>query len=220
MFKDNQASELNVVLKADTQGSVEAISDALCKLATDEVKVNIIGSGVGGITETDATLATASSAIIVGFNVRADAPARRVIETEGVDLHYYSVIYDLIDDVKKAMSGLLRLKFSSALSVWLKYVMSSSILSTAQLQAVWLPKVPLSVLPQSECCVITLLFTKASLTPYVASRMTYPRLRTATSAVSALRTTRTFVLAIKSKSSKTLRLSAPYNKDVLIAKAA
>lgn len=108
MFKDNQASELNVVLKADTQGSVEAISDALNKLATDEVKVNIIGSGVGGITETDATLATASSAIIVGFNVRADGPARRVIETEGVDLHYYSVIYDLIDDVKKAMSGMLK----------------------------------------------------------------------------------------------------------------
>ena len=108
MFKDNQASELNVVLKADTQGSVEAISDALNKLATDEVKVNIIGSGVGGITETDATLATASSAIIVGFNVRADAPARRVIETEGVDLHYYSVIYDLIDDIKKAMSGMLK----------------------------------------------------------------------------------------------------------------
>ncbi|MCK0525953.1 translation initiation factor IF-2 [Anaerobiospirillum sp. NML120449] len=108
MFKDNQASELNVVLKADTQGSVEAISDALNKLATDEVKVNIIGSGVGGITETDATLATASSAIIVGFNVRADAPARRVIETEGVDLHYYSVIYDLIDDVKSAMSGMLK----------------------------------------------------------------------------------------------------------------
>ena len=108
MFKDNQASELNVVLKADTQGSVEAISDALNKLATDEVKVNIVGSGVGGITETDATLASASSAIIVGFNVRADAPARRVIDADGVDLHYYSVIYDLIDDVKKAMSGMLK----------------------------------------------------------------------------------------------------------------
>ena len=108
MFKDNQASELNVVLKADVQGSVEAISDALNKLATAEVKVNIVGSGVGGITETDATLAAASSAIIVGFNVRADAPARRVIDSEGVDLHYYSVIYDLIDDVKKAMSGMLK----------------------------------------------------------------------------------------------------------------
>ena len=108
MFKDNQASELNVVLKADTQGSVEAISDALNKLATDEVMVHIVGSGVGGITETDATLAAASSAIIVGFNVRADAPARRVIDTEGIDLHYYSVIYDLIDDVKSAMSGMLK----------------------------------------------------------------------------------------------------------------
>ncbi len=108
MFKDNSASELNVVLKCDTQGSVEAISDALNKLATDEVKVSIVGSGVGGITETDATLAAASSAIIIGFNVRADGPARRVIETEGVDLHYYSVIYDLIDDVRQAMSGMLK----------------------------------------------------------------------------------------------------------------
>ncbi len=108
MFVDNKASELSVVLKADTQGSVEAISDALLKLGNDEVKVSIVGSGVGGITETDATLATASSAVILGFNVRADGPARRVIESENVDLHYYSVIYDLIDDVKKAMSGLLK----------------------------------------------------------------------------------------------------------------
>jgi translation initiation factor IF-2 len=108
MFKDNTASELNIVLKADTQGSVEAISDALLKLGNDEVKVSIVGSGVGGITETDATLATASNAVIIGFNVRADGPARRVIENENVDLHYYSVIYDLIDDVKKAMSGMLK----------------------------------------------------------------------------------------------------------------
>ncbi len=108
MFKDNTATELNIVLKADTQGSVEAISDALVKLGNDEVKVAIVGSGVGGITETDATLATASNAVIIGFNVRADGPARRVIENENVDLHYYSVIYDLIDDVKKAMSGLLK----------------------------------------------------------------------------------------------------------------
>ena len=108
MFKVDTASELNVVLKADTQGSVEAISDALLKLGTEEVKVSIVGSGVGGITETDATLATASNAIIIGFNVRADGPARRIIDSESVDLHYYSVIYDLIDDVKKAMSGLLK----------------------------------------------------------------------------------------------------------------
>ncbi|RIY35054.1 translation initiation factor IF-2 [Psittacicella hinzii] len=105
--EENKASELNIVLKADVQGSVEAISDALYKLSTDEVKVNIIASGVGGISETDATLALASSAIIIGFNVRADASARAVIEREHIDLRYYSIIYDLINEVKQAMSGLL-----------------------------------------------------------------------------------------------------------------
>ncbi|SES85950.1 translation initiation factor IF-2 [Thalassotalea agarivorans] len=114
MFSDmaeGDVSEVNVVLKSDVQGSLEAISDALVKLSTEEVKVKIIGSGVGGITETDASLAAASNAIVVGFNVRADASARRVIESEGVDLRYYSVIYDLIDEVKQAMSGLLAPEF-------------------------------------------------------------------------------------------------------------
>ncbi|CCP05452.1 Translation initiation factor IF-2 [Erwinia amylovora MR1] len=104
---EGEVSELNIVLKADVQGSVEAISDSLMKLSTDEVKVKIVGSGVGGITETDATLAAASNAILVGFNVRADASARRVIDTESLDLRYYSVIYNLIDEVKAAMSGML-----------------------------------------------------------------------------------------------------------------
>ena len=104
---EGDVSELNIVLKADVQGSVEAISDALIKLSTDEVKVKIVGSGVGGITETDASLAAASNAIILGFNVRADASARKVIESENLDLRYYSVIYDLIDEVKQAMSGML-----------------------------------------------------------------------------------------------------------------
>ncbi|GGF55032.1 translation initiation factor IF-2 [Alteromonas lipolytica] len=114
MFANMEAgdvSELNIVLKADVQGSVEAISESLMKLSTSEVKVNIVGSGVGGITETDASLAAASSAIIVGFNVRADATARRVIEAEEIDLRYYSVIYDLIDEVKAAMSGMLAPEF-------------------------------------------------------------------------------------------------------------
>lgn len=114
MFANMEAgdvSELNVVLKADVQGSVEAISESLTKLSTDEVKVNIVGSGVGGITETDASLAAASSAIVVGFNVRADASARKVIEAEEIDLRYYSVIYSLIDEVKAAMSGMLAPEF-------------------------------------------------------------------------------------------------------------
>lgn len=104
---EGKTSSLNVVLKADVQGSVEAIRDALIKLSTEEVKVNIIASGVGGITESDINLAIASSAIVVGFNVRADAGARKLVESEGVDLRYYSVIYTLIDEVKAALSGML-----------------------------------------------------------------------------------------------------------------
>lgn len=106
-----EVAELNVVLKADVQGSVEAIADSLRKLSTDEVKVNIVGSGVGGITETDAVLAAASNAIILGFNVRADASARKTIEAENLDLRYYSIIYQLIDEVKAAMGGMLSPEF-------------------------------------------------------------------------------------------------------------
>ncbi|MBE1277524.1 translation initiation factor IF-2 [Enterovibrio baiacu] len=108
---EGEVSELNIVLKADVQGSVEAIADSLVKLSTDEVKVKIIGSGVGAITETDAVLAAASNAILVGFNVRADASARKTIDAESLDLRYYSVIYALIDEVKQAMSGMLAPEF-------------------------------------------------------------------------------------------------------------
>ncbi|MCD9519179.1 translation initiation factor IF-2 [Photobacterium phosphoreum] len=114
MFANMEAgevAELNVVLKADVQGSVEAIADSLRKLSTDEVKVNIVGSGVGAITETDATLAAASNAILLGFNVRADTSARQTIENESLDLRYYSIIYQLIDEVKAAMGGMLSPEF-------------------------------------------------------------------------------------------------------------
>ena len=110
MFSKMGAGEqqsLNIVLKADVQGSAEALCDALSKIATDEVAVKIVSSGVGGINETDANLAVASNAILMGFNVRADASARRVVEEHGLDLHYYSVIYDAIDQVKAAVSGML-----------------------------------------------------------------------------------------------------------------
>ncbi len=102
-----ECSELNVILKTDVEGSLAAISGSLETLSTDEVKVNIISSGVGGITETDATLAAASNAIMLGFNVRADATARKVIQNENLDMRYYSIIYDLINEIKSAMSGLL-----------------------------------------------------------------------------------------------------------------
>ncbi|WP_347252584.1 translation initiation factor IF-2, partial [Legionella sp.] len=106
-----EAKVLNVILKADVQGSVEAIADALVKLSTDEVKVEIIASGVGGITESDVHLAIASSALLIGFNVRADSGAKRLAEQEGVSLHYYSVIYDIVDQVKGALTGMLAPQF-------------------------------------------------------------------------------------------------------------
>lgn len=104
---EGEVHEMNIVLKTDVQGSVEAISDSLLELSTDGVKVKITGSGVGGITETDATLTAASSATLVSFNVHADASAHKVIEAESLDLRYYSVIYNLIGEVKAAMSGML-----------------------------------------------------------------------------------------------------------------
>lgn len=106
-LKEGEVQTVNIVIKADVQGSMEALRDSLLKLATDEVKVVIVASGVGGITESDANLALTSNAILLGFNVRADAAARRVVEDKGLDLRYYSVIYELIDDMKKALSGLL-----------------------------------------------------------------------------------------------------------------
>ncbi|RFF27582.1 MULTISPECIES: translation initiation factor IF-2 [unclassified Wenzhouxiangella] len=108
MGEDSEEQQtVNLVIKADVQGSVEALRDALTRLSNEEVKVNVIASGVGGITESDASLAQASDAIIIGFNVRADAAARRIIQEADLDLNYYSVIYNAIDDVKKAISGLL-----------------------------------------------------------------------------------------------------------------
>jgi translation initiation factor IF-2 len=106
-MESGNVETLNVLVKADVQGSVEALNDSLTGLSTDEVKVNVVSSGVGGITESDANLAVASNAVVIGFNVRADATARRLVADNGIDLRYYSVIYNVIDDVKQALSGML-----------------------------------------------------------------------------------------------------------------
>nr|WP_320136200.1 translation initiation factor IF-2 [uncultured Amphritea sp.] len=114
LFENMQAGDvktLNIILKADVRGSLEALTSSLMDLSTDEVKVNVVSGGVGGIAETDANLAVASSSIMIGFNVRADAQARAIVEREGIELRYYSVIYDIIDDVKLAMTGLLSPEF-------------------------------------------------------------------------------------------------------------
>jgi len=110
-MESGDVQTINVVLKADVQGSVEAIAESLKKLSTDEIQVNIVADGVGGINGSDAQLALASGAIIIGFNVRADASAKKIIEAEDIDLHYYSIIYDLLDEVKSAMTGMLAPEF-------------------------------------------------------------------------------------------------------------
>tara|TARA_Y100000022_G_scaffold157441_1_gene139951 strand:- start:364 stop:2274 length:1911 start_codon:yes stop_codon:yes gene_type:complete len=110
MFETMTAGEvqtLNIVIKADVRGSLEALQSSLSDLGNEEVKVNVVAGGVGGITETDISLAITSNAVIFGFNTRADAKARGLSENEGVELRYYNVIYDLIDDVKAALSGML-----------------------------------------------------------------------------------------------------------------
>ncbi|MCP5416642.1 MAG: translation initiation factor IF-2 [Chromatiaceae bacterium] len=104
---EGEVNYVNLVLKADVQGSVEALRDSLTKLSTEEVKVKLVAAGVGGINESDVNLALTSNAVVIGFNVRADATARRISEEQGVDIRYYSIIYEILDDVKKALSGLL-----------------------------------------------------------------------------------------------------------------
>jgi translation initiation factor IF-2 len=103
----DEKKTLNIVLKSDVRGSLEALQGALADIGNEEVQVRVVGGGVGGITESDANLALASNAVLFGFNVRADAGARKIVEQEGLDLRYYNIIYDIIEDVKKALSGML-----------------------------------------------------------------------------------------------------------------
>ena len=111
MESSAESVDLNIIIKADVQGSLEALRGSLTDLSTDKVKVKVIGGGVGGISESDANLALASNAIIIGFNVRADGGARKLIEERGIDLHYYSIIYEAIDEIKKSLKGMLEPEF-------------------------------------------------------------------------------------------------------------
>ncbi|MBE3577428.1 MAG: translation initiation factor IF-2 [Limnochordales bacterium] len=114
-IKEGETRQLNVVLKTDVQGSLEAVRNALVALSTDETRVNIVHAGVGGITETDVNLADASGAIVIGFNVRPDQTGAKAAERTGVDIRLYQVIYDLLEDVKKALQGLLAPKVTEVI---------------------------------------------------------------------------------------------------------
>ena len=107
-MEEGEVRTLNLVIKADVQGSVEALSESLEKLSRDDIRVKVIHGMVGGINESDVNLAMASEAIVIAFNVRADAAARRLIESESIDVHYYNVIYDVVDEIKASMTGMLK----------------------------------------------------------------------------------------------------------------
>jgi translation initiation factor IF-2 len=104
---EGEIKTLPLIIKSDVQGSYEALSTSLQKLSTDEVKVNVLHTGVGAITESDVNLAVASKAVVIGFNVRADVGARKLIETSGVDVRYYNIIYEAVDEVRAALTGML-----------------------------------------------------------------------------------------------------------------
>ena len=106
-MRDGETLTLNILIKADVHGSAEALKDSLSKLSSEDVRVNVVAAGVGGINESDANLAVTSKAFVIGFNVRADASARRVAAEEGLDIRYYSIIYEAIDDIKLAINGML-----------------------------------------------------------------------------------------------------------------
>jgi translation initiation factor IF-2 len=110
-MKQGESKILNIVLKSDVHGSAEALMEALEGLSTDEVKIKIVASGVGGINESDVSLVMASKAVLIGFNVRADVSARRLMEKEGIDVYYSGIIYDVVDNIKRAINGLLGPQF-------------------------------------------------------------------------------------------------------------
>ena len=138
-FGGQEAQALNIVVKADVK-VLEAIVAALHELGNDEVRVNVVFSGVGGLSETDINYAVTANAVVFGFNVRADTQAKRLVEKEGIDLRYYKVIYDLVDDVKAALSGMLAQRFERNLSVSQRFATYLIARNLVLLQGVWSSK--------------------------------------------------------------------------------
>jgi len=139
-MEEGEISTVNVLLKSDVRGSAQALVEALEELSTDEVKVKVVSSGVGAINNTDISLASASDAIVLGFNVRADAVAKKAADTEGVKIEYYSIIYNLIDDIKAIMGGLLSPELSENIIGIAKVKDVFSHLNLVILQGVWSKK--------------------------------------------------------------------------------
>jgi hypothetical protein len=206
MFTDMTAGEvkmLPIIVKADVQGSQEALAQSLLKLSTDEVKVQLVYAGVGGISESDVNLAIASKAVIIGFNTRADAGARKLAEGNGVDIRYYNIIYDAVDELKAAMSGMLtpdkKEEVIGTAEIRTVFVVSPR---SARWPAVWSPPAWSRRTASSACCATTWSSTPANSIRSSASRTTSRKSRKASSAVSSSRTTTTSRKAISWSSSR------------------
>ena len=146
---------LNIVLKTDVRGSLEALITAINDISTDEVRANIVSSGVGGINESDANLALASKAVVIGFNVRADSASKRIIRQESLDLRYYGVIYELLDDIKQVMSGMLAPELREKSSASPRCARCSGRRSSVPLPAAWSSRARCIGTSASGCCVTT-----------------------------------------------------------------
>ncbi len=170
-LKASGMSKFPLVIKADVQGSAEAITSSLDKLGTDEVSAQILMSGVGGITESDVTLAAASNAIVIGFNVRANKQARELAERDGIEIRYYNIIYDLVDDVKTGHVGpAWRRSAARPSSAMPRSSKSSTSPRSARSPAAGSPKAWWNAAPACACCATTSSSTKASSRPSSASR--------------------------------------------------
>ncbi|MFR5881111.1 MAG: hypothetical protein ACLUEQ_10045 [Cloacibacillus evryensis] len=139
-MQTEEIPQLRIVLKTDVQGSLEAFHSSLMKMSTDAVSVNIVHEGVGRISESDVMLASASNAIVIGFNVRPDSNAKKIAENEGVQIRLYQVIYDMLDDVKAAMEGMLAPELREQRSARRKYARYSVCRRSAVSRAAALPR--------------------------------------------------------------------------------
>ncbi len=193
--------EFPLVIKGDVQGSIEAISGALDKLGTDEVRARIVHSGAGGITESDVSLAEASNAAIIGFNVRANKQARDASERAGIEIRYYNIIYDLVDDVKAAMSGLLSPERRETFLGNAEILEVFNITKVGKVAGCRVTEGKVERGVASVWYATTSSSTKASSRRSSASRTKSPRSSPARNAVWPSRTTRTSVPAIRSSAS-------------------
>lgn len=152
---EGEVKNLPMIIKTDVQGSQEALVQSLQKLSTAEVRVQVVHAAVGGISENDVNLAVASKAVIIGFNTRADASARKLAEASGVDIRYYNIIYDAVDEVKAAMSGMLSPKSANRRWAWWKSARCSWSARLARSPAATCSKAWSSVALKYACCATT-----------------------------------------------------------------